>query len=74
MGLRNSCKTTGARLHGCRAFAFLALMLVLLPGDLMAVRYFTVAEVQKVCFPEATRFENKVARFDRVLHRGAETW
>ena len=65
MGLKNSCKTSGARFHGRRAFAFLALVVVLLPGDLMAVRYFTVAEVQKVCFPEATRFENKVARFSR---------
>ncbi|MBR90633.1 MAG: FMN-binding protein [Verrucomicrobiales bacterium] len=60
----NSCEIAGARLSGCRPFACLAaLFFALLSGQLEAKVYLTRAQAQKVCFPEATRFEQKLVRF-----------
>ena len=59
-----SCRSSGARFSARRVFAFVLILFTVLPSELFAKRYLTVAEAQKVCFPKATRFENKTIRFN----------
>ena len=61
----NSCnKRSDARNCGHRILASVATaLLVLLPSQLDAKVYFTPEQAQKICFPKADRFEQKIARF-----------
>lgn len=69
------------------AFIVLLAALAFLPGRACAERYLTVAEAQKLSFPEADRFEEQVVRFTaaeksriekksgvKVFNRGNRLW
>ena len=45
------------------AATVLVCLLALLPLPIQAERYLTPAEAQKLCFPEADRFEQKLVRY-----------
>ena len=60
----NSCKPPGAPDCGPRVFSLIySFAAALLPGQIAAKVYFTPVQAQKICFPKADRFEQKITRF-----------
>ena len=55
-----------------RRVLFFAVVSLLALGKARAERYLTIAEAQKLCFPEATRFEEKTLRYTEEQSRAIE--
>lgn len=55
-----------------RRFLLLAMVGFSALGEARAERYLTIAEAQKLCFPSATRFEEKTLRYTEEQSRAIE--
>jgi Na+-translocating ferredoxin:NAD+ oxidoreductase RnfG subunit len=55
-----------------RIFLLVAFLAVMALGSARAERYLTLAEARKLCFPNATRFEEKMLRYTGAEARAIE--
>lgn len=55
-----------------RKLLLIAFALMVALGTARAERYLTIVEAQKLCFPDATRFEEKLLRYTREQSRAVE--